>query len=272
MAQRKQFQSGSLAVNGTDFHYEAAGEGDFVILIHAGIADLRMWDEQFDEFASHYRVIRYDRRGFGKTPMVAGEFSHHEDLFGVLTALGVSRAHLVGCSQGGKTAIDFTLAHPEMTSALVLVASALSGFDFQGEEPAQFAAIEEAAARGDVDAVNELELQIWVDGPGQPPNRVEPKIRELVRAMNKIALSAPEIGVERPLDPPAAERLSEIRAPAFVITGDLDTPHALAAADHLSTRAAKRAVMVGTAHLPNMERPAEFNALVLGFLSSITAG
>lgn len=270
MTELKRFESGALAVNGAEFYYEAAGEGEPLVLVHAGIADHRMWDDQFEEFARHYRVIRYDRRGFGRTPMVAGEFSHHDDLAGVLRALGVERAHLVGCSQGGKTVIDFTLPHPEAAGALVLVGSALSGFEFHGEEPAQAAAIEEAAARGDVDGVNELELQIWVDGPREPPGRVGPKIRELVRAMNKVALSAPEIGIERPLNPPAAARLGEIRAPALVIIGDLDTYHVLATADHLANQipGAKKATLVGTAHLPNMERPGDFNSLVLAFLGS----
>jgi pimeloyl-ACP methyl ester carboxylesterase len=246
-----------------------AGEGEPLVLVHAGIADRRMWDDQFAELAEHSRVLRYDRRGFGKTPMVAGDFSHHADLAELLRALGIERARFVGCSQGGKTVIDFALEHPEAVVALVLVSSALSGFAFHGEEPAQFAAIEEAASRGDVDGVNELELQVWVDGPREPPGRVSPKIRELVREMNRIALSAPEIGVERPLEPPASERLAEIRAPALVITGDLDTFKTLAAASHLGNHipGAQELVMRGTAHLPNMERPADFNQAVLAWLS-----
>lgn len=263
-------ETGIAPVNNTSFYYEVAGEGEPLVLVHAGIADTRMWDEQFAVFAEQYRVLRYDRRGFGRTPMVEGPFSHHGDLAGVLKHLGIERAHLVGCSQGGKTVIDFALEHPDVPSTLVLVASALSGFEFTGESPRQFAAIDEAAARGDVDGVNELELQIWVDGPREPPGRVDPKIRELVRAMNAIALTAPEIGVERPLEPPAAQRLSEIRAPSLVVAGDLDTLEVLAAADWLENQipGAKKIIMQGTAHLPNMERPADFNRLVLAFLEA----
>ncbi len=92
MAELKQFQSGAVPVNGTDIFYEMAGEGEPLVLVHAGIADRRMWDDQFAELAAHYKVLRYDRRGFGETPMVAGAFSHHADLAGLLRALGIERA------------------------------------------------------------------------------------------------------------------------------------------------------------------------------------
>src|SRR5215216_7930834 len=94
-------ETGMAAVNGTRIYYEAAGEGEPLVLVHAGIADSRMWEGQIAAFAERYRVIRYDLRGFGKTEMVEGPFSHHEDLRGLLDFLGVRRTHLVGCSMGG---------------------------------------------------------------------------------------------------------------------------------------------------------------------------
>ena len=125
------------AINGTRFYYEIAGEGRPLVLVHAGIADSRMWNEQFHAFAEQYQVIRYDRRGFGKTTMVAGPYAHQQDLYDLLQFLGIEEACFVGCSQGGKTVIDFTLEHPAMVQALVLVASALSGFSFAGTPPWQ---------------------------------------------------------------------------------------------------------------------------------------
>ena len=73
-------KNGFAEVGGARFYYEIAGEGPPLVLLHAGIADGRMWDEQFEVFAEHYQVLRYDRRGFGKTEMVAGAYSHHRDL------------------------------------------------------------------------------------------------------------------------------------------------------------------------------------------------
>ncbi|HEX8748890.1 MAG TPA: alpha/beta hydrolase, partial [Pyrinomonadaceae bacterium] len=231
-------ESGFAEIPGVQAYYESAGEGGPVLmLVHAGIADARMWDGQFKVFARSFRVVRYDRRGFGRTQVADGgcNYSHHEDLHRLLRFLGIERAILVGCSQGGKTVMDFTLEHPHMTQALVLVASALGGFEFGGEQPRQFAELERADERGDTERVNELELQIWVDGPHREPHEVDARLRERVREMNRIALSAAQ-GTEQPLEPAAINRLAEIRVPTLVVTGDLDTPKTLAAARVLSDK------------------------------------
>ncbi|HKS30741.1 MAG TPA: alpha/beta fold hydrolase [Pyrinomonadaceae bacterium] len=266
-------ESGFAEIGGARLFYEQAGEGDALVLVHAGIADARMWDEQFQVFARSFRVVRYDRRGFGRTRASDGSarFSHHEDLYNLLRFLEIERAIFVGCSQGGKTVMDLTLEHAEVTRALVLVASALGGFEFKGDGPRQLAELERADEAGDVERVNELELQIWVDGPHREPHEVDARVRERVREMNRIALSASQsVGTEQPLEPPAIDRLGEIRVPTLVVTGDLDTPKTLAAARVLSNKisGAQSVVIHGTAHLPNMERPEEFNRHVLSFLSA----
>jgi len=264
-------ESGYAEVGGARVYYEVAGQGVPIVFVHAGIADRRMWDAQCDAFARNYRVMRYDRRGFGNTFMVAGTFSHRRDLQALLEFLEIENAYLVGCSQGAKTIIDFALEHPQMVRALVVVSPALSGFAFAGELPKQAAQLDAADEAGDLDQINELELQIWVDGPHRSPAQVDAKVRELVREMNRLALQTPEdLGDEQPLDPPAADRLGSIRVPTLVITGDLDTPKTLAAADFIThhVAGARRVTVTGTAHMPNMEQPEEFNRHVLSFLGN----
>ena len=272
MTEKRETQAGYAEVAGARFYYEMAGQGAPLVLVHAGITDGRMWDEQFYAFAEHYRVLRYDRRGFGRTEMPPGPFSHHLDLYGLLKFLGIERAILIGCSQGGKTVLDLALERSEVARGLVLVASAVSGFTFAGEPPAQQAELEEADEKGDLARVNELELQIWVDGPRRSPSEVDSRLRERVREMNLIALSATsDSSIEQALEPPAAHRLEEIRVPTLIVIGELDTPKTLAAAELLSEKiyGAQKIVIRGTAHLPNMERPAEFNRRVLAFLKSL---
>ncbi len=262
-------KSGYLEVDHTKFYYEMDGTGIPLVLVHAGIADCRMWDEQFPIFAKKYQTLRYDRRGFGRTKMVAGDFSLHNDLYEVLKALGIEQAILIGCSQGGKTVTNFALEHPEMTKALVLVGSALGGFQFDGQTASQEEELEKAERAGDLARVNELEIQMWVDGPQRKPDQVNPKVRELALDMNRIALENPQdLGNEIPLEPPAASRLSEIKAPTLVIYGDIDAPYIPAAAEFLAKNipGAKKVIMNGVAHLPNMEKPEEFNQHVLSFL------
>ena len=263
-------ETGTADVNGAQLSYEISGEGEPLVLVHAGIADRRMWDGQVEAFAERYRVIRYDMRGFGETATVEGTFSHPEDLRGLLDSLGIGRAHLVGCSMGGGAALDFALGYPDRVGALVLVGSAVGGFEADFDPPEQWEELVAADEAGDLGRVSELEVEIWAVGPGRRPESVDGSVRDLVYEMNLIALQneASGMGEELTPDPPAAERLSEVRAPALVVVGDADQPYTLAAADLLAKGLpnARKVVMAGTAHLPNMERPEEFNRIVLDFL------
>ena len=263
-------EMGTADANGASLSYEVSGEGEPLVLVHAGIADRRMWDGQVEAFARDYRTVRYDMRGFGETAMVEGPYSHQEDLRGLLDALGIGRAHLVGCSMGGGAALDFALRHPDRVGALVLVGPAVGGFEADLGPPEQWEELVAADEAGDLERVCELEVEIWAVGPGRRPESVDGTVRDLVYEMNLIALKneASGLGEEVPTDPPAAERLSEIRAPALVVVGDADQPYVLAAADLLTSEIpnARKVVMADTAHLPNMERPEEFNRIVLDFL------
>jgi pimeloyl-ACP methyl ester carboxylesterase len=119
-------------------------------------------------------------------------------------------------------------------------------------------------------------MQIWVDGRGRTPDQVDAVVRNKMFEMDKIALEFEklELGKPIPLDnPPTAKRLSEIKAPALVIVGDLDQEDIVAAADFMVENLpdARKVVMAGTAHVPNMERPDEFNRHVRDFLATVPA-
>ena len=272
MRDRKARTTGVAEVNGAAIHYEVAGAGHPLVLVHAGIADLRMWDDQFDTFAQHYRTLRYDMRGFGETPMVAGAFSHAADLVGLLHALDIERAHLLGCSKGGTTAIDVAVQHPALVAALIPVASNPSGYAFTADPPPLWDEIVAAFKRGDLERAAELEIQFWVDGLSRTPDQLDPAVRAKVREMDLIALrnEAAALGSEQE-SPPAIDRIAEITAPTLVINGDLDDAEMISASEQMAATIpnARHAVMPGTAHLPNMERPAEFNRLVLDFLAEL---
>jgi pimeloyl-ACP methyl ester carboxylesterase len=263
-------ETGTTEVNGARIYYESAGEGEPLVLVHAGIADSRMWEGQLAAFADRYRVIRYDMRGFGRTAMVEGPFSHHEDLRGLLDALDVEQAHLVGCSMGGGAVLDFALEYPQRVGNLVLVGSAVGGFGPDFDPPKEWDEILAAEEAGNLELVSELEVRVWVDGPERSPEDVDASLRDLVREMNLIALrnEASGLGNEWAPEPPAADRLPDVQAPTLLIVGDEDQPRVFAAADLLEKELpnARKVVMHGTAHLPNMERPEEFNRLVLDFL------
>jgi len=263
-------ETGMAAVNGTRIYYEAAGEGEPLVLVHAGIADSRMWEGQLAAFADRYQVIRYDMRGFGRTAMVEGPYSHYEDLRALLDHLEVELAHLIGCSMGGGAVLDFALEYPQRAGNLVLVGSAVSGFRPDFDPPKEWDEVVAAEEAGDLERVSELEVGIWVVGPERYPDAVDSSVRALVWEMNLIALrnEAAGLGEEWEPEPPAADRLPDVQAPTLLIIEDEDQPRVFAAADLLERELpnARKVVISGTAHVPNMERPEEFNRLVLDFL------
>jgi pimeloyl-ACP methyl ester carboxylesterase len=257
-------------INGANLYYETAGSGAVVVFLHAGIADSRMWNEQFEIFAERYQVVRYDLRGYGQTTAPPMAFTHHADLRALLDHLGIESAVLIGCSNGGRVAMNTLLAHPGTATALVMVCSSPGGFRYEGESPALWEAAVEAFESGDMEKTSRLETQLWAAGPERAPDKVDPALLELVYEMNLIALKNEVAGVgdEASLTPPAVERLSEIDVPVLVIVGEVDSPvtHEAGKLMEANIAGARKVMMPDTAHLPSMEHPDEFNRMVLEFL------
>src|SRR3972149_5148331 len=111
--------STQFIVNRVELAYEEAGSGPPLLLIHAGIADRRMWDDTQGAFADRYRVIRPDLRGYGETPLPDGTYAHWRDAAALLRALDAAPAHVVGVSNGGSAALDLALEAPELVDRLV---------------------------------------------------------------------------------------------------------------------------------------------------------
>jgi 3-oxoadipate enol-lactonase len=278
--------TGFCPVEGGALYYQVAGNGPALLFIHAGVADHRMWDDQVAAFANDHRVICYDTRDFGQTTTENVPFSNRQDIVDLLNYLNVSRTAVVGCSRGGQIALDFTLEHPEMVTALVSVAGGISGLDeasaiqagFAPPTPTEMAlesALEAAETAKDYPTLIDLELQMWIDGPDQPPTRVAPEMRAKVRTMiaESYERHRDEQATPRPLDPPAFRRLNEIHVPTLTIYGDLDESIAATAMTYLAQHiaGARVVLMPGTAHLPNMEQPERFNAILRDFLTQAGA-
>jgi 3-oxoadipate enol-lactonase len=264
---------------GARIAYDVTGNGPPVVLLHAWIADRRMWDDVVPALARHRRVVRYDARGFGGT--VATEpglaYSNREDLVALLDHLGIARAALVGASGGGTIALDTALEFPDRVSALVSVAGGLSGFDggTTEEEAAIEAELERLEEAAEWDALVELEMAFWVDGLGRPAERVA-DVRRRVAEMDRATYERhadDDLGGMRPLEPRATGRLAELRAPVLVVVGDLDATAAQATARRIAADApnARLEVWPGVAHMVSMERPEQFVRLVEAFLDEAGA-
>ncbi len=244
---------------------EERGSGPCVVALHAGIADRRSWRAMAEAFDG-FRLVSYDRRGFGTTTFEAEEFSHVDDLAAVLDGARVSQpVVLLGNSMGGLLALEFALAHPERVRALALIAPAVSGAPWEPTPSVTGAleAIQAADKAGDVDAVNRLEAHFWLDGPVAEEGRVSGAVRELLLDMNGIALRAASPGTQRE-QPDVWDRLGSLQAPTLVAYGDLDEPPMLPVWEAMGERLPNGRVvrLPGVAHLPQMEQPEAIAALI----------
>jgi pimeloyl-ACP methyl ester carboxylesterase len=249
------------------------GKGPALVFLHAGVADKRMWRDQMAAFANRHRVVAYDRRGFGETRYKPEIFSHMQDLRAVLDGLAIDQATLVGCSQGGRFAVDFALAYPQRVAKLVLVAPAIGGAPQPEELPDDIDNLlqqaEQAEDQKHYDLVNRIEAHMWLDGPRSVDGRVQGSARDLFLRMNIIPLKSPSPGKDEAATD-SFKKLNKIAVPTLVICGDLDFPHLQERCTLLGKRikGAQSAMMPGTAHLPNLEQPKQFNALLEAFLKA----
>ncbi len=270
-------ETGFAEVNGTKLYYEVLGEGHPLVLIHGGYMDRRMWDDQFAVFAEHYRVIRYDVRGFGKTELPQVSYADRQDLYDLLMFLGVEKAYVLGLSLGGVIAIDFTLDYPDMVDALVLVGSPVSGFPVElmfTEEQLQqqiqrWAPFEKAIEERDTSAMVDILMEDTTLVPSPKYHAARQSVREQLSEYSFAYVLDP--APRQKLDPTAYERLAEIRVPTLIIVGDEDHFQLHKSADKLAQdiAGARRVLISETHHMPNMEKPEEFNAIVLDFLSKL---
>ncbi|MGI4861910.1 MAG: alpha/beta fold hydrolase [Janthinobacterium lividum] len=268
MPSRHQIVSGQAALS-----VHAMGAGDPVVFLHAGVADSRMWRAQLQGASASHQAIAYDRRGFGATRAGTDAFSAVADLMAVIHATTNGKpAVLVGCSEGGRIALDAALLHPSSFRALALISPSVSGAPAPDYPPAigelmtHMAVAREA---GNPDEVVAIRTRLFLDGPLATAPRVQGEARALFADMNATALRQTPIGAN--LDAVAAyQRLAEISMPVLVLCGNLDLPNVQARSRHVAATVMHGCseMLDGAAHLPSLERPDDLTARLIRFLEN----
>jgi pimeloyl-ACP methyl ester carboxylesterase len=196
-------------------HHELQGDGPPLLLVHAGVADLRMWAGVAKRLSSVHRVIVCDLRGFGSTPLAAGRYSDAEDLLSLLDDLGVAETAVGGASSGAAVALELAIVAPERVRSLLLMDAAI-GEPFEwSDEVRAFGAAEDAALEaGDIDAAVELNVRMWLDRAGRPADAVEPDVPDFRRIAERLVAELP---AARPLVVvPGAAHLPALERPGAV--------------------------------------------------------
>ncbi|HEY9421174.1 MAG TPA: alpha/beta fold hydrolase, partial [Thermoanaerobaculia bacterium] len=262
--------SGFVEVPGGKLWYEARGQGTPMVLIHDGLLPSETWDEQAPAFARNFRVIRYDRRGYGRSEPAKAPFSDIQDLHALFESLKLDRAVLVACSYGGSLAVDFALAHPDRVKSLVLVGPVLSGFPYSTHFTRRNLRNIAPRFQGDLQKT----VEAWASDryiTDASNAAARERVRELL-TKDPASLKAGRINPTPP-ERPATGRLSEIRKPTLIVLGASDIPdvHAHAGAIEAGIAGARRVVIAKAGHLAHMEKPEEFNETVLTFLQPAAA-
>lgn len=261
-------ETGFLRINDAQIYYEQAGAGDCIILIHGFAMDTRGWDRQFNVFSEHYRVVRYDLRGFGQSDLPKAQYSTLDDLHAMMDQLGIEKACIVGISLGGSLAVEFALTYPERITGLVLAGSTLRGYPFSDDYIKEFLHYRKIARReGIAVAQSEMLDNPLLESITRTPALLAP-IKDMIRDYSGFHWLKHD--PHRVFYPPVMVRLSEVTCPVQIIVGQRDIPDIRAIAERLGSeiKQARKIMIPDIGHMVNMEATEQFNQIVLDFMST----
>ena len=248
---------------------EIDGAGPLIVFVHADFVDGRMWEDVRSVLAPRYRTVAYDKLGYGWSDPVTGPVVRRRELAAMVDALCPQPFHLVGCSNGGQQALDYTLEHPERVLSLTLVNASPSGWVPQGTPPPVLLEMIGALQRGDLATASELQMRLFFEGPDRTPADLSPRLLEArarAATMNRIFVDRgtyflSDAAPVQPLDPPAMGRLVEVKVPALVMDGLRDWSENRRASRFLADGLGCSRVEVDAGHVPSLEDPEGFAAL-----------
>ena len=248
--------SGYLDVGGSKIYYETRGSGPAIVLLHDGLLSAVTWDEVWEPLPTRHQVIRYDRRGYGRSELPTKSYSPTGDLRKLLAHLKAQHAVIVGSSSGGALAIDFAIAHPQMVDGLFLIGPVLHGMAYTAYFQERGNHNNEPIQRDDVRAVakNWSEDRFLIAGPNEGARR---KIYEqLVANSDKVKFND---RFQQTVSPPASKGLSEIGAPTLILVGEADIAdvYAHSGAINAGIRESTMEVIKDAGHLIQLEKPGE---------------
>lgn len=277
LSQSVQAKGHYAQINGTQIYYEVKGKGHPLVFIHGYSLDVRMWDDQMSVFTKNYRVIRYDRRGFGKSSGTEQtSLTNAEDLYKLLNHLRIGSCYLLGMSQGGGTALSFALKYPEMVDALILQDTGVEGFRWpRNPKRTKRKSLKEIAQTEGLEKAKEVWLQYPLFEVSRKKPRVFKKLREIIKDYPGTSLLHPPPPQSESSDKSkgkqAIDCLNEIQVLTLVILGEFESigMHAMADALTYGIPNAEKIVIPGAGHMANMDEPNAFNTALLQFLEKV---
>jgi 3-oxoadipate enol-lactonase len=240
------------------------GQGEPVLMLHGGFMDSSMWDGDAKALEGRYRIIRYDMRGYGRSPASPAPYQPTDDIVALLDHLKIPKVHVVGISMGGGLAVDFALAHPSRVGSLFLAEPGLSGWRWSSEVSGTMQTVMNAnKVRGREGAIEEFLKQPVFASAADKPDAIA-----AIRAQLQRNFSLEPRGAQEPSNP-AIDRLAEIACPTVVLVAERGGPDARLIGDRFQREVAgARVIQVkGTGHMINLEAPSAFREHLENFLT-----
>ncbi len=233
---------------------DSGGDGPPLVLLHPGVGDSRFWELVLPALTGTYRVIRYDARGFGRSPAPAVKYTLYDDLVAVLDHYGLDRVAVTGCSQGGATALSLAVEQPGRVAALVLLCTGVPGYPWKDEPDPDDSELQSEYTRaftaGDVDGLVAVNAKVWAAGTGG----LTPAVLEQLRSAARAELARGDLEQRGPR---AWDRLGSITVPAALVVGDADYPPLVKVNKLAAARipGCELTVVPGLDHLPVLREP-----------------
>lgn len=249
-----------------------------IVFLHASVCDSRMWHHEIATLGPTRRIAAFDRRGFGETKAVHETFANVDDTIAVMDVLKIDRAVLVGCSNGGRVALDTYFAHPDRVAGMVLVCGAIGGTPEEETEwvnnpqmAAMYACYLEAEKANDSNTLAKITAHVWLDGPHEREGRVGGAVRELFMDMVAKSLVGSQDEDKGFVSESAYANLENVKAPTLIVWGPLDVRDVTRTMKHAAVTipGAQSLEVPGTAHLPNLERPDLFTPRLTRLVESL---
>lgn len=228
--------------------HDSGGGKPALLVLHPGVGDSRIWEPVLPSLAERFRVIRYDARGYGRSPAPRAPFTYYGDFLAVVEHFGLDRFGLVGCSMGGGVATTFALDHPEKVTGLVLVCPGFPGFDWPDDPDTEAAFAAAERAEDVVAAAAEVGLRLWARSGD------DPVAREQLRSAAAGWIAEEEFLGE---EPPVFDRLEHLAVPTTLMIGDADRPPLIDSNEQAAKRipGCRLIRMPGVDHLPPLREP-----------------
>lgn len=262
---------GIYEATGANIYFESKGNGENLLLLHAGISDSRMWDKEFHLLSENYRVVRLDLPGFGLSDFTGGNYSYSNIINEILTHLDIKRTHVLAASFGGKLAIDFYLENSEKCLSLALLSPAISGWQdssfLQNYEEKE----EKLLQEDKIEETAQLNYKTWILA-NRKSEDINPDVKKLVLDMQMQILTKaePDYSYEEIETEDNIFQIKNIKVPVLLINGEYDVQDFHDISDLMSKEIScvKKVTIPNTAHLANLESPKPFFKLISEFFSN----